>query len=225
MASTLQLPGRGVMPPVDPRSEPARYYYWPVVGWFYRKRLSMILDHLAAEPGGRWLEVAYGSGIFMPSLARRCDSLHGVDRHRHAGRVRNALRKMDLHTRLLPADALALPYRDAAFDAVINVSMLEHLPTPGRAIAEMLRVLAPGGVLALGFPCRNPWMDVFFRMLGYNPRKIHPSSHNDILACVDQLGLAAEVRAFPRWVPLSLALYCVCIIHEPGLPSGQAGHG
>ncbi|MBI2423728.1 MAG: class I SAM-dependent methyltransferase [Candidatus Hydrogenedentes bacterium] len=225
MPPTFRLPGRGAITPVDPASEPTRYYYWPVVGWFYRKRLCMIVDRLAGRRHRRLLEVAYGSGIFLPSLAPLCDALHGIDRHRHGVKVRHALRQLDVRAQILPADALALPYRDAAFDAVVSVSMLEHLTDPGLAVAEMARVLTPGGTLALGFPCRNPWMDAFFRLLGFNPREIHPSSHRDILDAVDRLGLAADVEAFPRWLPLDFALYCVCTIHGPETRAAQASHG
>lgn len=48
-----------------------------------------------------------------------------------------------------PADALALPFEDGAFDAVIAMHMLYHLPDPSTGIAEMYRVLKPGGFLAV----------------------------------------------------------------------------
>lgn len=46
-------------------------------------------------------------------------------------------------------DIHALPFRDGAFDAVVNVSVLEHLQEPSQAIAEFARVLRPGGQLIL----------------------------------------------------------------------------
>jgi ubiquinone/menaquinone biosynthesis C-methylase UbiE len=47
------------------------------------------------------------------------------------------------------ADANALPFDDEAFDAVIAMHMLYHVPNPAVAIAEMHRVLKPGGILAV----------------------------------------------------------------------------
>lgn len=47
------------------------------------------------------------------------------------------------------ADASALPFRDGAFDAVIAMHMLYHVADPAKAIAEMYRVLKPGGFLAV----------------------------------------------------------------------------
>ncbi|MCU0658496.1 MAG: methyltransferase domain-containing protein [Polyangiaceae bacterium] len=45
------------------------------------------------------------------------------------------------------ADAKQLPHGDGAFSAVLSNSLLHHLPEPRQALAEMLRVLAPGGLL------------------------------------------------------------------------------
>ncbi len=50
------------------------------------------------------------------------------------------------------ADLTALPFRAGAFHTAINVVTLEHLPEPGRALAEIARTLEPGGRLLLAAP-------------------------------------------------------------------------
>jgi len=50
------------------------------------------------------------------------------------------------------ADLTALPFRDASFDACINIVTLEHVREPGCALREMARTLAPGGKLLLIVP-------------------------------------------------------------------------
>lgn len=50
------------------------------------------------------------------------------------------------------ADLAALPFRDAAFDAAINIVVLEHTRRPDRAVAELARVLRPSGRLLLIAP-------------------------------------------------------------------------
>jgi SAM-dependent methyltransferase len=54
-------------------------------------------------------------------------------------------------TRLAQGDLAALPYRTGAFDAVVSLDVLVHFPqgSEGRALAEVSRVLAPGGLLVL----------------------------------------------------------------------------
>lgn len=49
-------------------------------------------------------------------------------------------------------DALALPYADGTFDVVIASEILEHVPADEAAIAELVRVLKPGGKLAVTVP-------------------------------------------------------------------------
>jgi len=50
------------------------------------------------------------------------------------------------------ADLTALPFRTGAFDAVLNIVTIEHLREPGRALAEMARVAAPGASLLVAAP-------------------------------------------------------------------------
>ncbi|HPO14672.1 MAG TPA: class I SAM-dependent methyltransferase, partial [Candidatus Hydrogenedentes bacterium] len=123
----LRLPKRNDITPADPREEPTRYYYWPMVGWFYRKRLRMVVEALGNRRYARLLEVAYGSGIFLPTLHGLCDELHGLDLLDRQEVVQETLRKAGVSAHLQVGDALAMPYPNEHFDAVVNVSMLEHL--------------------------------------------------------------------------------------------------
>jgi SAM-dependent methyltransferase len=53
-------------------------------------------------------------------------------------------------------DALALPFPDATFDRIIASEVLEHIPDDEAALAELVRVLRPGGRLAVTVPTRWP---------------------------------------------------------------------
>ena len=67
--------------------------------------------------------------------------------------------------RLEAADGTALPYRAGEFDAAYSVSVIEHIPGDGDrlAMAELARVLRPGGTLALTFPFRERFEEEFVR--------------------------------------------------------------
>lgn len=53
-------------------------------------------------------------------------------------------------------DALALPFPDDTFDRVIAAEVLEHIPADTRALAELVRVLRPGGTIAVTVPRWGP---------------------------------------------------------------------
>jgi SAM-dependent methyltransferase len=56
----------------------------------------------------------------------------------------------------LSADATGLPFADGAFDAVIAAEILEHVPHDAAALAEIARVLRPGGIAAVTVPAWLP---------------------------------------------------------------------
>ena len=61
------------------------------------------------------------------------------------------------HTKVLPADATKLPFRNKVFDAVAFLDVLEHIEKDSKAIKEARRVLKPGGVVVITVPA-IPWI-------------------------------------------------------------------
>ncbi len=60
--------------------------------------------------------------------------------------------------RLVQASALRLPFGDAAFERVLSSNLVELVPRDGRALDELVRVLAPGGRLVLATPDYGRWL-------------------------------------------------------------------
>ena len=190
--------------------DPLEFYYHPIAGQVYRRRLVMGLRLLGEGPFGRLLEIGYGSGILFPELGRRAREVHGLDIHANTEQVERMLQKLGMAATLRVGDIYALPYADGHFDAVICLSVLEHLTELDKACGEMRRVLAPGGVAIIGFPVRNALTTVLFRAVGYVATEIHPSSQRDILEALRR-GFAMErVLRFPACLPMSLGLYVAC---------------
>jgi len=95
-------------------------------------------------PPGRLLDLGCGVGHSYELLAPR--ETVGVDLDPEA------LAGQDRETRV--ADMRALPFADGAFASVLSVQSIEHVPDPGRALAEVVRVLEPGGTAAFVTPNR-----------------------------------------------------------------------
>lgn len=125
------------------RFEP-RYESWFVAG--------PLLEALAGVEWPRVLDVATGTGRLPLALLRERfrGQIVGLDLSR--GMLREAWRKLRPHgdqVTLLWEDASHLPFDDGAFDAVTCMESLEFMPQPLEVLSEMVRVLAPGGVLFL----------------------------------------------------------------------------
>lgn len=60
------------------------------------------------------------------------------------------------HTRTLAAPGEALPFGDETFDVVLSDNVIDHAENPGRIVAEMARVLKPGGILFLTVHFHHP---------------------------------------------------------------------
>jgi ubiquinone/menaquinone biosynthesis C-methylase UbiE/DNA-binding transcriptional ArsR family regulator len=98
---------------------------------------------------GDVLDVGSGDGAAASMLARHCRSLTCVD---SSARMIDAAReRLDAHAhaRAEVADAHDLPFRAAAFDAVLVFHTLTYAERPARVLAECARVLRPGGRLVL----------------------------------------------------------------------------
>ena len=211
MSARLILPPRSIVPKTAP-DDPVDYYFRPLTARIYRARLRLASSLLG---GGRFdslLEVGYGSGIFLPELARRSGRLAGIDVHGESSRVEEMLSRLGIEADLREASLFEIPFEDGEFDALVCLSVLEHITELEEALTEFRRLLRPGGVAVLGFPVRNPITDTFFRAVGYNPREIHPSSHRDILRAVrahHELAVEREAR-FPRFPAVDRAAYAGC---------------
>jgi ArsR family transcriptional regulator len=109
---------------------------------------------------GDVLDAGAGDGATAQLLAPRARSITCVDVSDtliDAARVRLAGHP---HVRAEVADLHALPFADASFDQILLLNVLTHLRAPGRAIAELARVLRPDGRLALVTLAAHDHLDV-----------------------------------------------------------------
>jgi SAM-dependent methyltransferase len=107
------------------------------------------LDWLAPESGLRWVDVGCGNGAFTEMLVERCApvSVQGIDPSEAQlafARRRPALRVAQFRQ----GDAMAQPFPDHAFDVAVMPLVIFFVPDPAKGVAEMARVVCPGGTVA-----------------------------------------------------------------------------
>jgi SAM-dependent methyltransferase len=109
------------------------------------------LDLLGIQSGERVLDVGCGSGVVTRDIARRVGSggrAVGIDQSPQflvAARELAQAAGLGGQVEFREGSALHLPFSDGAFDVAIAVTVLSHTPGGEHAIAEMARVVRPGG--------------------------------------------------------------------------------
>ncbi|HWO71315.1 MAG TPA: class I SAM-dependent methyltransferase [Actinomycetota bacterium] len=109
-----------------------------------------LVSRAGVAPGARVLDVATGTGLVARELARRGARVVGLDQSEAmvAEAVRRARRAgFSGRLRFVLGRAERLPFPDGAFDAVTFTYLLRYVDDPEATVAELARVLRPGGRL------------------------------------------------------------------------------
>jgi ubiquinone/menaquinone biosynthesis C-methylase UbiE len=127
----------------------------------------MGLRLLGTKRWDRGLEVGYGAGAVLLSLAPNVRELHGIDLDADPAPVTATLADRGITADLRKGSVYELPYQDGMFDLVVCFSVFEHLHEYEKGLAEVRRVLRPGGRFLLGMPAVNRTMTKLFDLIGY----------------------------------------------------------
>jgi dolichol-phosphate mannosyltransferase len=160
----------------------------PLQRWWQRKRYHIILDYISSRM--RVLDVGCGSSQILNGAPQTV----GVDVQ--MGKLRFMRRP---GRRLANASIGALPFRDAAFEAVVCSEVIEHVPESDGIFEELLRVLEPGGSLILGTPDYGSWqwpilekLYGIFQPAGYAEEHITHYTRERLIKRLSSMGLTVE---------------------------------
>ena len=125
--------------------------------YWWSNRFYAVLARRYGQRGARLLEIGSGLGHLVSQLEDHFGT-YGMDLNHWAVKQSKSVVG---ETALQTASAEEIPFSDGSFGVVIIKHIVEHLPNPERAIAEIGRVTAPGGILILSTPnldsLLKPW--------------------------------------------------------------------
>ena len=175
--------------------------YEQMMGKWSRLAGDVFLDWLQAPAGKHWVDIGCGNGAFTELLIERCapSAVSGIDPSE--GQLAYARERPGCRQAVFQqGDAMSLPYADGSFDAAVMALVIFFVPDPAKGVAEMLRVVKPGGlvsayvwdILAGGFPLVA--IQEQMRAIGKIPM-LPPSSEVSRKQALHETWVAAGLRA------------------------------
>ena len=218
-ALRLVLPPRGTLTPNND-VDPLAFYYKPLIGRIFRARIDLGLG-LLRGPYDSLLEVGYGSGLLLPTLARVSTKLTGLDLEDTPPGLPDFLRLRGVHASFARGDVRQMPFADGEFDCTVAFSIFEHVAGDAldAGLRELARVLRPGGSFLIGCPAVHRAMSAAFAAIGFaDIDHHHVSDLGAILAAASRYFTVEQQAAWPPLVgdrlPLGWAPYSAALLRK-----------
>jgi SAM-dependent methyltransferase len=155
--------------------------YERFMGVWSRFAGEIFIDWLAPRPGLRWIDIGCGNGAFTELIVERCapaevQAIDPSEGQLAFARTRPAARL----AKFRQGDATSLPFSANSFEVAVMALVIFFVPDPAKGVAEMARVVGPGGTVAAyawdimggGFP-HEP-IQAELRAMGL--KTVHPPS-------------------------------------------------
>jgi SAM-dependent methyltransferase len=123
--------------------------YEQLMGQWSRKVGLQFLDWCKVAPSAHWLDVGCGNGAFTEEIAAHASPAAVIGIDPVPGQIEFARsRKAWTATTFQVGDAQHLPFAAQHFDVAVMALVIAFVPEPAKAVAEMRRVVRPGGLVA-----------------------------------------------------------------------------
>jgi 2-polyprenyl-3-methyl-5-hydroxy-6-metoxy-1,4-benzoquinol methylase len=207
VTSRFELPPKGALSP-NGVEDPLKYYYKPLISKLFIHRVNIVLQLLGEQCFSNTLEIGYGSGVLLPSLCKISDRVYGVDIGSDPEFVSRQLHLLGCHPILSTGSPKKLLFENDFFELVVAVSVLEHIAEIQDFLAEIHRVLKPGGYLLVGMPAVNKFMEYLFQLIGFSGiQHHHVTSPEDMHRAARTTLTLRSSSWMPSFLPFNLYLY------------------
>ena len=106
-------------------------------------------DWLSPSNGLKWLDIGCGSGVLSEAVINKHKPARVTAIDQSEGFVNTAQKRLGSHADCRVGDALSLPLEDSSVNATVSGLVLNFIPEPEKALAEMRRVTTTGGTVAV----------------------------------------------------------------------------
>lgn len=174
---------------------------YALINRFNPRNFEIIRDWVKPSPGERVLDVGCGRGHVVNALREFGVHAEGIDLNPNAAEV-----ALVPHVRTM--SATDLEFESDTFDAVVSFHAIEHIPDIDAALAEMARVVRPGGKVLLVYPAEpirglyaiptaiilhgNPW-----RARQVHLHKLNPALVGEKVSTVGLIEMRNQFRPWP----------------------------
>jgi len=141
---------------------PDRYDQWfttPIGRLIRAYETDLVLEMLRPAPGERILDAGCGTGVFTQDVIAAGATVWGLDvSYPMLARARQNLSRTSFIA--VQGDMNTLPFRDQSFDKIVSVTAIEFIHDAGEAVAQLFRVIKPGGLVVVATLNRlSPWAE------------------------------------------------------------------
>lgn len=202
------LPAKSSIQPNGP-NDPLLFYYKPIIGTFYRKRMEQAVSLLSTSYKSI-LEIGYGSGILMPTLCSLSNNVVGLDLNSKPEKVKSDLKKIGCAPVLLKKSLQDINFPDNEFDLIISISTFEHIKLHDieSVCKKLFNILTPGGKLLIGMPRVDKFMGKMFSLIGFPKiNEHHITTHKEFISVAEQYFKLESIKYMPSYLPKFAALY------------------
>lgn len=189
---------------------------------FVDDRVQLILDSLPRlGPGARMVDIGCLDGTLTRLYAEKVGTrdVHGVDVSLNEAAEANgvSVRPFDLNS------TDHLPFPDGHFDVVLCIETLEHVYPTDHLLAEILRILKPGGTAIIDVPRLDSFLNIGLLTLGFQPPGIECSRTRRHGSINDDSVLTGHVAYFTRRALVSMMQFTGFEIRSVGQAGQRSG--